>query len=287
MVFNVNQKAVLQLLLITAFATAACRKDPGFLREQILKSNHLGLTSGEGPIKINQGITAYDVTANQDSLGASMTPPGQYYEWEVIPSNGCDSIIGDKNKSMASFVFYCPGSYFLTARIYDSLTQNLVSVTDTIEISVTSDTLHATQPLDPDDLLFEYIGIMKIYSTNRSSPEVWIYLTLTSTKLYEADEIDYVTTITPDGYNYTINGVRLASFPFKGWGYDTKVRAFGWLELRGLAFGVPVTLNITCLGATYSGILTLINENHFTFTSTNWKVPAAIDIWALGGYTAA
>jgi hypothetical protein len=67
------------------------------------------------------------------------------YKWEIIPNNGCDSVQGDKNKGIASFIFHCSGTYQLTAKIYDSLTQSLIGTTDTLGINVTLDTLRPTQ----------------------------------------------------------------------------------------------------------------------------------------------
>ena len=270
-----TKKILLTTVITIALIAAACRKEAASLDKQNLSTNNLAfLFLAENEIRINQAITVYDSTLIRDSIDFVSPPSDKYYKWEVILDNGCDSVQGDKNKGITSFVFHCSGTYLLTAKIYDSLTQNVIATTDTLEINVTSDTLHPTQPIKEDDILNIRMGIVKSYSNTSFPPnEVWISLVLSSTKFYNNYtpyiNFNYTSNINVNDYSYVFRDVKLNSYPFAFGAYGTTDIVWGELDLHGLSYGVPANLSITWLGITYSGTVTLLNENQYTFSWNN------------------
>jgi len=270
-----TNRIFLTAVIIIVLIASACRKEAASLNKQNLVTNNLAfLFLAENKIRINQAITVYDSTLIRDSIDFVSPPSDKYYKWEVIPDNGCDSVQGDKNKGITSFVFHCSGTYLLTAKIYDSLTQNVIATTDTLEINVTSDTLHPTQPIKEDDILNIRMGIVKSYSNTSFPPnEVWISLVLSSTKFYNNYtpyiNFNYTSNINVNDYSYVFRDVKLNSYPFAFGAYGTTDIVWGELDLHGLSYGVPANLSITWLGITYSGTVTLLNENQHTFSWNN------------------
>lgn len=276
-----TQRILLVIVAVIALTTFACRKETTLLNDQNLNNDNLAfLFLAENKIKINQAITVYDSTLIRDSIDFVSPPSDKYYEWEIIPNNGCDSVRGDKNKGITSFIFYCSGTYLLTAKIYDSLTQNLIGTTDTLEINVTSDTLHPTQQIKENDILNIRPSIAKRYSDTSLLPdEVWISLVISSTKHYDNYtpyiNFDYTSNINANDYSYVFKDVKLDSYPFAFGAYGTTDIVWGDIQMHGLSYGVPANLNITWLGTTYTGTVTLLNENQYTLS---WDNSGAVKI---------
>lgn len=264
-----TQRILLTIVTLTALITFACRKETTPLNKQNFSNDNLSFLSlVENKIKINQAITVYDSTLIRDSIDFVSPPSDKYYEWEVLPNNECDSVAGDKNKGITNFIFHCSGTYLLTAKIYDSLKQNLIGTTDTIEIMVTSDTLQPTQPIKEDDVLNIQTGIAKSHSD--LGDKVWIYLNLLSTEAYQSyGQFDYTSNNSSNNYSYIFSDIGLHSYPFAFGSYGATDKVDGWIDLKGLSYGVPANLSITWLGTTYTGTVTLLNENQYTFSWDN------------------
>ncbi len=258
------------------FTIFACKKDTSSLNNQSVSNDNLAFSfPSENKIRINQAVIVYDSSQIKDSIDFVLPTPNKYYEWEVMP-NACDSITG--NKGITGFIFHCSGTYSVTAKIYDSLTHNLIGTTDTLEINVTTDTLHPTQEIKPDDVLNIQTGITKIYSDTSLLPnEVNVYLNLLSTKTYDNYspylQFDYVSNINTNNYNYTFSDIRLDTYPIANVPYNATDKVNGWIDLKGLSYGVPANLSITWLGITYMGTITLLNENQYIF---NWDNSGAV-----------
>ena len=162
----------------------------------------------------------------------------------------------------------------LTAKIYDTLTNDLLGATDTLDIEVTVDTLYPAQPIKEDDVLNIQTGIGKVYSDTSLPPDrVYIGLNLSSTKFYDNYtpyiEFNYSGNISQNNYSYIFHDIRLNSYPFSLGPYGTTDKVWGGIELNGLSYGVPAKLSIIWLGITYTGMITLINENQYTYSWDN------------------
>jgi len=233
------------------------------MRQQNLNNHNLAFWEAS-KIKINQATIVYDSTgALRDTNSVPVTPPNTYYNWEVIPSNGCDSILGDRNLAIISVAFRCSGTYLVTAKIYDSLTHDFLGSTDTTAITVISDTLHPVQPIKDDDTLNLQVGIEGVDN------ERWLSLILESTKLYDGGlypytQFDYTRSVTQNNYSFIISGAVLTTYPFL---QGTTNKVVSWIDLKGMSYGVPSTVNIKWLGRTYTLELTLLNEHQYLLTA--------------------
>ena len=282
MKYILSTRSIILITVITiALIASSCQKEAASLDKQNLSNNNLAfLFLAENKIRINQAIWVYDSTLIKDSIDFVSPPSDKYYKWEIIPNNGCDSVQGDKNKGIASFIFHCSGTYQLTAKIYDSLTQSLIGTTDTLGINVTLDTLRPTQQIKEDDILNIRPGITKRYSDTSLPPdEVWIGLATSSTKRYDNYtpyiNFDYTSNINVNDYSYVFKNVKLNSYPFAFGAYGTTDIVWGGIPLYGLSYGIPANLSITWLGITYTGTVTLLNENRYTFS---WDNSGAVKI---------
>jgi len=232
------------------------------MRKQNSDNNNLAFLAAS-KLKINQATIVYDSSgALRDSNSTPVTPPSRYYNWEIIPNNGCDSILGDTNRAMISVAFRCSGTYLITAKIYDSLTHNLLGSTDTTTITVISDTLHPVQPIRDDDTLNLRVGITGVNN------ERWISLILESTKLYDGfspyTQFDYTSSVTQNNYSFIISGAVLTTYPFFPGVEGTTDKVVSWIDLKGMSYGVPSTVSITWLGRRYTIELTLLNEHQYS-----------------------
>jgi len=281
MKYILGTRSVFLTVITIALMGSGCHKEAPSLDNQNLSNNNLAfLFLAENKIKINQAITVYDSTLIRDSIDFVSPPSAKYYKWEIIPNSGCDSVLSNKNKGITSFIFNCSGAYSLTAKIYDSLTQSLIGITDTLEINVTSDTLHPTQQIKEDDILNIRPDIVKRYSNTSLPPEkVWISLIISSTKRYDNYTpyitFDYASNISANDYSYVFKNIKLDSYPFAFGTYGTTDIVWGGIQLDGLSYIVPANLRITWLGITYIGTVTLLSENQFTF---NWDNSGAVKI---------
>jgi hypothetical protein len=273
-------KNIPTIIILISITLYSCRKEA---RQQNTDANHLRFLTDK-TIKINQAVIIYDSTVIKDSIDFIVAPSDKYYEWIIIPNNGCDSIVGNKNKGIVQFIFHCSGTYLVTAKIFDSLTHNLIGNTDNVVVDVTTDTLYPAQPIQQDDVLNMKPGIAKSWTaphdpSNSPPDEINIQLVLLTSKLYDYDapfiQFVYTSNTNADNYSYVFeNTIKLNSYPF-AYGYGIKSKVDGAIALKGLTFGVPANLSITWLGITYTGTVTLINENEYTF---NWDNTGAVII---------
>ena len=268
-----NRKLLFFTAIVT-FALGACRKESS---NAVLDTAHNNIRFAfmhHNRIKVNQAIAVYDSTFIKDSIDFVSPPTDKYYFWEVIPANGCDSVMD--NKGITGIAFKCSGTYFITAKIYDSVTQDLIATTDTLEINVTSDTLYPSQPVLANDTLQIQTGLAKSHSA--TGDEVWLYLNVRTTQMYinnnPNDDLDYTSNITAGSYSFVFsNEIRSNSYPFNWTPYDAAFDKSCWISIKNLSYGVPALLSITWLGITYTGTITLIDENNYTF---NWDNSGAV-----------
>lgn len=277
----VIQKLIFLNLIFLVILIAACRKETNHLLKQDISRDNLRFFSlTEKKIRINQAIVVYDSTQLTDSIDFVNPPTNKYYEWQVLGNNGCDSIVGEKNKGKVTFIFYCSGMYMLTANIYDPSSHALIGATDTLVITVTSDTLQPVQSIQNDDVLNMKPSIGKMYSNINLPPDkVWIGLVLSTTKLYYGftpnTTFNYTSNINFNSYSYTFSNIKLNSYPYGYGQYNIMDVVWGEIELDGLSYGVPADLNITWLGITYTGKITLVDEDHYTI---DWNNSGAVKV---------
>lgn len=237
-----------------------------------LNTNHLALLSPVKPvIKINQAIGVYDTTfgSRQSGPDAPLPSSNKYYEWTVIPANGCDSMVGEKNNILAEFIFRCSGTYSITAKVYDSLRQELIGITDTLEIQVGSDTLYPSQSIKTDDTLI----LQTTLFNGLPSQNPTILVNFITTKDYDDDQsalwLNYTSDIAPNDYNFLFSDITLSSYPFASESYNATHKAKAWAWLDGFSYGVPGRVSVTWLGTIYTGTITVIDAQNYTFDWDN------------------
>ncbi len=273
-IFLSFKKAII-IATIVPCMIISCRKDTPSARLENLKKDNLGLIDfPDEMIEMSQAITVYDSSRIKDSIDFVNPPSDKYYEWRSLP-DGCDSIAGNQHLPEVTFIFHCPGTHFITADIYDSSTHTLVGNTDTIETKVSPDTLHPSQPIQRDDILNLTPSIAKIYYSphrpdNSPPDEVYIQFALITTDGYNYgfdSKLNYSGVVNSSTYSFVFSdSISLLSYPFAR-GFGKKYTVQEVTSIHGLKYGVANTLNVTWLGKTYPGTITLIDEDHWT---SNW-----------------
>jgi hypothetical protein len=276
-------KPKLYLTLTFLLILFSCKKQDVDAPQDV---HYLGVNNDERVAKINQSMTFYDSTDINDSIEFVHPPKDKYYRWSVTPNNGCATIT-TTHDGFAKVNFKCSGIYEVSATIYDSLNQKLVGKTSSVAINVTTDTLHPSQAIYADDVLNIQAGLAKSWTdphTPGNSPpdDVWIYLNCSTTKLYNYfspyTRFNFTSQIAHTNYTYTFtDSIQLTTYPFV-YAYGTTSKVFGWIDMKGLAIGIPATLKITWLGKIYSGTITLTNDSQYTL---NWDNSGAVKIQAL------
>jgi hypothetical protein len=261
----------------------SCKKDSDQRQQEI---NKLGILSEERIVRINQAVSFYDSTAIVDSIDFQKPTPDKYYEWTVLPKNGCDSAIddpvtGDLHKGIFGVIFHCPGTYRATAKIYDAAHQHFLGNTDTTEVTVVNEVLLPFQPIKPNDVLTVRPSLARAWtephnSDNSPPDEISIQLIFSTTEEYDYYtpyiRLDYINNNPANGFSYTFGNVQLETYPF-AFGYGIKSTAVAVTDLKGLVIGRPVNLDITWLGKKYQGTITVADANHYT---TNWNNDGAV-----------
>lgn len=254
----------------------SCQKDPDITGGDI--SKHFLNLEDDNRIKKNQAVIIYDGTAVNDSATYVDPPTDKYYEWKTIPDNGCVTFGGRYQNGIAVITFQCSGSYQVFASIYDSATQRMLGITDTLTIQVTAETLYPGQPINPGDILNIRIGISKMWigqhDPDRDPPdEVSISISYSTTHEYEGNSaynyIDIASSIGMNSYTFNFaDSVLLGSYPFSNGNYSFST-VHGTLDLRAIAHGSPADLNIGWLGKTYTGKVTLVNNEQYSIEWDN------------------
>jgi len=263
-------------LILLPIIVYSCQKQRD-LREQNI-SKHLLETEDDSIIKKGQAVKIYDATALNDSESLVNPPNDKYYEWNVLPNDGCLSFWGAYKYGLASITFHCSGKYEIFANIYDSASKAMIATTDTLELDVTQDTLYSAQQIKSDDILNLRPGIVKVWrdphsSTTDPPDEVYIQMIYSTTNEYEYNSaynyITYAPSVGPNNYSFIFSdSVKLGSYPFSnGNGFFNPVQ--GAIDLKGLQSGIPANLAIGWLGKTYSGKVTLIDDNQYSFEWDN------------------
>jgi hypothetical protein len=243
---------------------------------------------GDQTVKIGQAVSFYDVTGLNDSLSFVHPPTDKYYEWKVIPDNGCVSFSGSSRHGSVDATIGCAGNYQIFAHVFDSASNAIVAITDTITFEVINDTLFAGQPLVPTDVLTIEPSISKIwYNVDPSDPfpstrppdEVSVYLSYETTAEYEYhssyNHIPVASSVSGSNYSFVFgDSVNLVRYPYVG-GAGTFEHIQGSLGLKELQYGVPVNFSIVWLGETYTGKVTLVNEHEY---SIDWDNSGAVKL---------
>jgi hypothetical protein len=237
--------------------------------------NHLQYDA-EYVVKIGQAINFYDRTALNDSLSYVQPPTERYYEWAVLPDNGCVTFWGDFKHGKPDVKFNCPGRYQIFGSLFDSASQTQIGKTDTLIIDVNNDTLRSSQTVKANDELSVTASLSKTwYDVQPSDPfpptrpadEVSIALGLETNEGYEYNsyciEIPVESSISNNNYSYIFSdSVKLITYPFAvGLGLFNKIQE--GITIRGLQFGVPADLSIAWLRKIYTGKITLLSEDEF------------------------
>ena len=264
-------------IILMAMAISSCHKS-ATPPESNGSIHYLGFKT-DRVIKVNEAVVIYDSTALRDSIDFSNPPTNRIYDWTVLPAGKSYTFGGLFKNGLAEIVFQCSGHYLVTASIYDSLTHHLLGHTDTIGVTVTTDTLYPYQLIGADDELLLAPGIVISRNlTNPSLNEVYISIVMYTSRQYEypaQDLLDYTFVAGINNYEFVFSDkVLLSSYPY-AWGAGIKGAVWADADLHGLTPGAPATVSITWLGHTYTGTITLLNDHLYNF---NWDNSGAVKV---------
>jgi hypothetical protein len=166
-------------LTLLLLATLACKKDQHNVNGPMNGLNY----QGDKTIKVNQEVTVFDSTALHDSALYFYPPGNRFYKWTIDPIDDHAVFSGAYTHGIANIIFNQPGSYQVSAAIFDSLGQHQLGQTTAVSIQVLKDTLLPSVPLQPNDTLIFSANTYKFttdsfyvflsYSTVRSYEYVW------------------------------------------------------------------------------------------------------------------
>lgn len=246
-------KTAIPFTLFVSLLLHSCKKEVDSSTQNV--SKHQLKTVDEKLLKKGQAILIYDATALHDSALYVNPPTNQIYEWKVLPNDACVSFWGNYQHGKAALTFHCPGRYQILASVYDPVSHQLVATTDTTEVNVTQDSLYAARALRSD-------GVITFRPTLLKSPDdisIQLFGTTSEAFEYTENQIAFTSTHTDNNYSFVIaDSVSLITYPFANY-RDKFWPAVERLDINGLKVGVPVTLNITWLGKTYTGKVTLLD----------------------------
>jgi hypothetical protein len=257
---------VILLALVNILWLTSCKKELVDMKNQTTSIGKLKFLT-ENKIKINQAVSFYDYIFIKDSLDFVSPPTTRYYEWKITPDNGCDSVFGPFSNSIPNITFHCPGEYKVTANIYDSLTRKLIGNTDTLDITVTQDILYPTQPIQANDTLKFSLSVVRVTAyPSGALIETFLQCIFHTSKVYDHNyQFDFTSAL---DYSYSFTQLRLFSYPFTN-GFGLKSNVESAVDIKSLAIGIPAKLSITWLGKTYSGSITLLNNDHYMLDWVN------------------
>ena len=255
----------------------SCQKDPNVIEEDI--SKHLLETEYDRIVKKEQAINMYDATALDDSASFVNPPTDKYYQWNVVPDDGCLAFWGKYKYGLAHSylsLFRYLSDFCTYLRFCFQI--RLIAATDTLEVEVTQDVLYSSQPIKSDDILNLRPSIAKTWNDphhpNTDPPdEVFLYLIYSTTEKYEYNAFEKYVEFAPSvgANNYSVifsDSVKLGSYPFSN-ANGSFYTVHGRVDLRGLSLGVTANLTIGWLGKTYTGKVTLINKDQYSFEWDN------------------
>jgi hypothetical protein len=263
----------LALIALFCFPAVSCRKHGPTGTTDLLG------TFTAKTIKINQAVIIYDSTALNDSLLYADPPVTKLYKWLIVPGDGTYEFSDDYQHGRADIIFHRSGDYLVSANIYDSSGQHYTGHTNSMEISVTSDTLYPALPIDKDDqLVVRWNGFG--YNPDSCFCNFVIYLLASTTDSYDCSywQLQY-TSVSSNGYSYVISdSVYLPSYPFE-WGWESTPGPAGvQLSLAGYAPGMAEYLSFTWLGQTYTGTVTITNTTLGPQLVFNWDNSGAVKL---------
>jgi hypothetical protein len=242
----------------------------------MIKPIRILATMGGTTIKVNQAIMIYDTTVFKYGSDSTSIYPNHVYKWTISPTD--DSAVFSQNYQFgyAEIIFNHPNTYKISAQIYDSLGQRLISHTDTVSVTVTADSLHQYQAVYPDDTLLITMGAYapgsQSVDLNMSTSKSYLLGTWAPSPVSgQATVFPIATSDISFGICFS-DSVALATYPFayNYGGYGPVTTTF----LLGEFFvGVPAPFSITWLNKTYTGTITLNSSNQFTYT---WDNPGAV-----------
>ena len=260
----------MKIFLFITLAFCACHKpsppaDPN--------QHYLGIATIDRIIKINQAVRVFDSTAlsDQDSLAYFNPPTNRIYVWSVTPECNSISYGGDYEHGRADIIFHCPGTYHISAKVYDSLTHHLLATTHPVDIRVLPDTLLPAWPLQAGDTILIRPGRYTLWE------HPYTHLDFFTTKKYDyaypATRLKFTVDTSSDPYsiNFT-DSVHLTTFPFVALydrtpEYGVKTNAMDITSLPDFPRDVPVHLSVTWLGITYQGSITRVGDWYYI---TDW-----------------
>ena len=134
----------------------------------------------------------------------------------------------------------------------------------------------------PDDELSIRPSLVRVWDDRQDTfppDRIFIQLILLTSKQYDYyspyAHLDYTSNHSTNQYSFIfLNTVSLNGYPFAV-GYGIKENISGTIDLEGLTIGVPAALNITWLGTTYSGTVTLTSQDSF---SIDWAYSSGVII---------
>jgi len=259
-------------LLLTV---SACRKEP---HPGNTATRHTLAIQSDGPIKIHQALMVYDQTAELDSSLNRNIPNRDVYRYIVLPDSDAATWSSRFNGTV-DISFSRSGSYWVTADIYDSTGRQLLRHTDTVGITVTTDTLYPAQPVYPDDELIITPGLAANASMDASKTTYYLQLAFATTRVYDYDPLNnqfgYTSDIHDNSYSFDFpDSIRLLSYPF-AWGYGIKNKVTGLIGLFNLPIGTPADLSFTWLGRRYTGTVIQVSMYQYNF---EWDNSGAVKI---------
>src|SRR5438045_2555637 len=75
---------------------SSCRKEVGSSDQGNQKAHDLAFWYEHyDTIKMDQAVSIYDASLDRDTNGMAILPIDTYYEWKIIPDNGCATVSRD------------------------------------------------------------------------------------------------------------------------------------------------------------------------------------------------
>lgn len=188
------------------------------------------------------------------------------FSWVVTPVTGGASINYAPNSALISFA--SAGTYSVTVNILDSLTKKLLGSTNSVTITVTSQSINPVVVIQTGDVL----NLQPVLSASDTGG---ISLKATSTMAYQYSNYNfsYDAAFTSNNYALNIGGVML---PAGVSGAGAAGVANTTFYLGNLAAGT-YPISITWLGTAYTGSLSVVGTK-YSFT---WSNESAVKIFPL------
>jgi hypothetical protein len=244
----------------------SCQKQantPNTQEKELHKLRFESASSG----KMNEAFSLYDSTVIYDSASYVNQPKNRIYEWHVMPNNECSQIVGNASWPFVELMFHCPGTYEISANIYDTITHSLVARTEVAKIFVSDETLMPKQKITPGDTLIINPFIRLGYPYNDTSEfSFYLRLSISTSTVYNGNySLEYHSSYGSNHWAFDFSdSINLSTYPF-----GSAPGAAQWtIEVSGLRFGIPTGLSFGWLGQTYQGSITLLPHCKY---SLDWQ----------------